>query len=82
MNRSDEISTHTPLAGRDDVDRVRKEIMKISTHTPLAGRDKSIVGVSIVWIISTHTPLAGRDQCLPQSPAAPYHFYSHAPRGT
>ena len=33
------ISTHTPLAGRDDILREKLDYMKISTHTPLAGRD-------------------------------------------
>ena len=34
------ISTHTPLAGRDDNRRQRGLVLKsISTHTPLAGRD-------------------------------------------
>ena len=33
------ISTHTPLAGRDQVVRAVREFFCISTHTPLAGRD-------------------------------------------
>ena len=33
------ISTHTPLAGRDDLFRSVFCTMMISTHTPLAGRD-------------------------------------------
>ena len=35
------ISTHTPLAGRDNVLRVDVQSPPISTHTPLAGRDDS-----------------------------------------
>ena len=35
------ISTHTPLAGRDDFGNAKSEKDKISTHTPLAGRDWS-----------------------------------------
>ena len=38
-----EISTHTPLAGRDLVDFLVVTITQISTHTPLAGRDRGVV---------------------------------------
>ena len=35
-----DISTHTPLAGRDGVQTIKTdESGEISTHTPLAGRD-------------------------------------------
>ena len=34
-----QISTHTPLAGRDSIKRKHKSFSTISTHTPLAGRD-------------------------------------------
>ena len=33
------ISTHTPLARRDDMPGVREDPGQISTHTPLARRD-------------------------------------------
>ena len=33
------ISTHAPLAGRDDFDRNGYLLGIISTHAPLAGRD-------------------------------------------
>ena len=33
------ISTHTPLAGRDEYTAWAKDLENISTHTPLAGRD-------------------------------------------
>ncbi len=33
------ISTHTPLAGRDELWKRFGRNVKISTHTPLAGRD-------------------------------------------
>ena len=44
MTETDEfmldISTHTPLAGRDSgMDSFRRDF-SISTHTPLAGRDQ------------------------------------------
>ena len=34
------ISTHTPLAGRDDYAYYFFPLVNISTHTPLAGRDR------------------------------------------
>ena len=35
------ISTHTPLAGRDaGLEKCTKLVIGISTHTPLAGRDE------------------------------------------
>ena len=34
------ISTHTPLAGRDDNEQKLEIELLISTHTPLAGRDR------------------------------------------
>ena len=56
------ISTHTPLAGRDNLLRPRLISYYISTHTPLAGRDPgSKYALAISTPISTHTPLAGRD---------------------
>ena len=60
------ISTHTPLAGRDGYQLLADEIKVISTHTPLAGRDELLQMVDDGSVISTHTPLAGRDKfrCL------------------
>ena len=56
------ISTHAPLAGRDDDRTNRYGYRDISTHAPLAGRD-SIEDFELMhrMIISTHAPLAGRD---------------------
>ena len=34
-----DISTHTPLTGRDDSARAKACAKYISTHTPLTGRD-------------------------------------------
>ena len=41
MNYQDDItiSTHTPLAGRDNMRALSELFNDISTHTPLAGRD-------------------------------------------
>ena len=55
------ISTHTPLAGRDAPLKKKRIQIRISTHTPLAGRDIFFCSFFQLVIISTHTPLAGRD---------------------
>ena len=39
-----DISTHTPLAGRDQRHCVLAAFDRISTHTPLAGRDRCLLG--------------------------------------
>ena len=55
------ISTHTPLAGRDELSYNYTRLFPISTHTPLAGRDYYRARSCDINAISTHTPLAGRD---------------------
>ena len=77
------ISTHTPLAGRDLVKFKNKSELCISTHTPLAGRDRIVTERKLKSVISTHTPLAGRDdgKCAELENILG-NFYSHAPRGT
>ena len=77
------ISTHAPLAGRDQetVEGDVKEI-KISTHAPLAGRDPrsrdKLIGQPR---ISTHAPLAGRD-CQQLYQAESLHYFNpRAPCG-
>ena len=42
------ISTHAPLAGRDDKRRKNIHEILISTHAPLAGRDNK------PWVIAWH----------------------------
>ena len=55
------ISTHAPLAGRDNDSQVIFALHLISTHAPLAGRDDgSRIAIALIHI-STHAPLAGRD---------------------
>ena len=44
-----DISTHTPLAGRDLIPKEDKATIKISTHTPLAGRDQIWTSSSSTW---------------------------------
>ena len=75
------ISTHTPLAGRDEM--MARVVPRgfISTHTPLAGRDPNDPAIGAQYLISTHTPLAGRDTATPSLLSLTGYFYSHAPRG-
>ena len=56
-----EISTHAPLAGRDEFLTHFTPEFFISTHAPLAGRDVLPLKSMRVGEISTHAPLAGRD---------------------
>ena len=78
-----QISTHTPLAGRDLIAAAVMPTSEISTHTPLAGRDKKPRNRFNTFIaISTHTPLAGRDLTADNVKIRQKNFYSHAPRGT
>ena len=76
------ISTHTPLAGRDEHLGITTDArIIISTHTPLAGRDRRWRGSEDREGISTHTPLAGRDGGVYGLCREERNFYSHAPRG-
>nr|DAV55627.1 MAG TPA: hypothetical protein [Caudoviricetes sp.] len=72
------ISTHAPLAGRDDLVVAGSQTEGISTHAPLAGRDRN--GEPVAWTtkISTHAPLAGRDGCWSHSCSFCY-ISTHAP---
>ena len=56
-----QVSTHTPLTGRDLFVCLPRFNTNISTHTPLAGRDAQLTVGETTPSISTHTPLAGRD---------------------
>ena len=78
-----EISTHTPLAGRDAcLHPILPAEILISTHTPLAGRDNIEDGKDKELLISTHTPLAGRDDHGGNVYQGTSNVYSHAPCGT
>ena len=72
------ISTHAPLAGRDDKRSNNAERRDISTHAPLAGRDKKYHHLNKCQQISTHAPLAGRDVTVPPS-VYHIHISTHAP---
>ena len=92
----EEISTHTPLAGRDlEPEPVWVDLPSISTHTPLAGRDM-LAGDSFGsnQDFYSHAPRGARlEQTLtagylaqflltrPAWPGRCEDFYSHAPRG-
>ena len=73
------ISTHAPLAGRDDGSAPQRLITRqISTHAPLAGRDSLKATVTNSEHISTHAPLAGRDRDLEPYVASRF-ISTHAP---
>ena len=56
------ISTHTPLAGRDQVVRGHAEIFgNFYSHAPRGARLEALQKRAELTEISTHTPLAGRD---------------------
>ena len=62
-HRTLQISTHAPLAGRDDGPVCAAVVRDpISTHAPLAGRDGQQTDHGGHEVISTHAPLAGRDR--------------------
>ena len=74
------ISTHTPLARRDQTKTADRAVADISTHTPLARRDQAGQRALANEVISTHTPLARRDYSRRQIEMEFFDFYSHASR--
>ena len=78
----DDISTHTPLAGRDITGASsRLSIPQFLLTRPSRGVTNEERSLFSRKSISTHTPLAGRD--IPRLPFTKIKkdFYSHAPRG-
>ena len=75
------ISTHAPLAGRDNVSADVIFIRQISTHAPLAGRDRETMSSVSRLLISTHAPLAGRDRRLFSAVVRLKDFNPRAPCG-
>ena len=56
------ISTHTPLAGRDDlVALLIRQHLRFLLTRPLRDVTLHFFYDFFIWYISTHTPLAGRD---------------------
>ena len=76
---SPRISTHTPLAGRDQLLDLIFPKIPISTHTPRAGRDGSCRKRRGFRLISTHTPLAGRDCIIFGAALQAEHISTHTP---
>ena len=75
------ISTHTPLAGRDMNSVVLIGRLTISTHTPLAGRDLSQGNnKSVPFDFYSHAPRGAR-RTIDSLDEIFKDFYSHAPRG-
>ena len=75
------ISTHTPLAGRDQNGRTVVHHAKISTHTPLAGRDFWCdIWISAAKHFNSHAPCGARP-AQSVSCRRPSDFNSHAPCG-
>ena len=76
------ISTHTPLAGRDEIgEPLGKVKSQFLLTRPSRGATRIAYDRKCETNISTHTPLAGRDKCLDTIASMLCHFYSHAPRG-
>ena len=55
------VSIHTPRAGRDLFDLLRRSISVVSIHAPRAGRDPVGMYSERVTMVSIHAPRAGRD---------------------
>ena len=71
LNRRQEISTHTPLAGRDR--RIAEHFYgrcSFQLTRPLRGATTTLLTEGQFCYISTHTPLAGRDQFIVRKPEA------------
>ena len=78
-----EISTHTPLAGRDlSASVVAVFISAFLLTRPLRDVTSLNCVVAFHLKISTHTPLAGRDEYHLHDLYIEPDFYSHAPCGT
>ena len=76
------ISTHTPLAGRDEAEDLQTIRDKnFYSHAPRGARPGVNDDKQREKLISTHTPLAGRDILLLKHLRCSPDFYSHAPRG-
>ena len=76
------ISTHTPLAGRDEIEPSELSVLEdFNSHAPCGARREGYDLPKLNIHISTHTPLAGRD--ISSRRLCRYHldFNSHAPCG-
>ena len=81
ISQNPSISTHTPLAGRDQLIPVVRMVQLISTHTPLAGRDQEALSALADYNnFYSHAPRGARLEGLFDI-VIYCDFYSHAPRG-
>ena len=77
-----EISTHTPLAGRDHfITPILVNNSNFNSHAPCGARLATKRKIPSVITISTHTPLAGRDITYRLKSVHLVNFNSHAPCG-
>ena len=75
------ISTHTPLARRDEITMLRIGVSALFLLTRLSqGVTRSVSASDNAIDISTHTPLARRDFHPRKLPKDINNFYSHASR--
>ena len=82
MRLKQNVSTHTPLAGRDNsCPALTYTIVWFLLTRPSRGVTKIFQFFQIVLFVSTHTPLAGRDLLPCSYEEMAFSFYSHAPRG-
>ena len=76
------ISTHTPHAGRDEIEKPNGVTVTISTHTPHAGRDMSAIRQRTPHSLFLLTrPMRGATVTPTQQKGWNMNFYSHAPCG-
>ena len=76
-----QISTHTPLAGRDPINISFILLNPFLLTRPSRGATEKVILGGWILGISTHTPLAGRDLIPDRRLRSSLYFYSHAPRG-
>ena len=77
------ISTHAPLAGRDDTQgsTLTRRSHNFNPRAPCGARPQGYKAALCYGWISTHAPLAGRDQTAPQERSYSIYFNPRAPCG-
>ena len=82
VHRSVSISTHAPLAGRDQLRELCGDLLLISTHAPLAGRDiLRVVAWMYLFKFQPTRPLRGATRMHASSPCSRSYFNPRAPCG-
>ena len=70
------ISTHMPLAGRDQLIRRLRQRQQISTHMPLAGRDNTLGSLEEFYgYFYSHAPRGARPLHLAHAASAPVTYW-------